>query len=53
MYWAESSGEHDRSKRLEEDIFRLDDELVSLKEQFDLVSEGKEVPLKSVPSKTL
>ena len=53
MYWAESSGEHDRSKRMEEDIFKLDDELVSLKEQFDLISAGKEVPLKSVPAKHL
>lgn len=52
MYWAESNGESDRAKRLEEDILKLDDELAVLKDQFDLISAGKEVPLKSVPEKS-
>jgi hypothetical protein len=52
MYWAESNGEHDKSKRMEQDIFKLDDELAVLKEQFDLITAGKEIPLKSVPAKT-
>ena len=52
MYWAESNGEHDKSKRLEDDIIKLDDELATLKEQFDLISAGKQIPLKSVPAKT-
>lgn len=53
MYWAESNGEMDRAKRLEEDIIKLDEELVVLRDQFDLINAGKEIPLKSVPSKHL
>lgn len=51
MYWAKSEGEKKKAKQLKEEIFKLDDELVSLKEQFDLISSGKNVPLKSVPQK--
>lgn len=53
MYWARSNEEHKRADQLEQDVFNIDDQLESLKEEFDLVMAGKEVPLKTIPGKQL
>ena len=48
MYWARSNNENDRANRLEEEIFKVDDQLESLHEEFKLIESGKDVPLKSL-----
>ncbi len=51
MYWARSNEEHKRADQLEQEVFNVDDQLAALKEEFDLIMSGKDVPLKNIPSK--
>lgn len=51
MYWARSNEEHKRADQLEQEVYSVDDQLAVLKEEFDLIVAGKDVPLKNIPSK--
>ncbi|CAD8164047.1 unnamed protein product [Paramecium octaurelia] len=47
-YWAQSNNERDKEKKLETQIFKIDDELEELKNDYESLKAGKKVPLKKI-----
>ncbi|KAM3134595.1 hypothetical protein pb186bvf_013237 [Paramecium bursaria] len=47
-YWAKSNGEREKEQGMESSIFKLDDELAELKNEFDALKAGQQVPLKKI-----
>ncbi|KRX08643.1 hypothetical protein PPERSA_03514 [Pseudocohnilembus persalinus] len=47
-YWAQSNGERQKEQNMKQEIFRVDDELAQLREQYNLTNQGKSYPLQKI-----